>query len=75
MGFIMPNETTVTPEDRYCLLDLFPNDVQVKVFTVLGRTLSGKILHRSKGSILVKETQTNKQAYINLDHTISVNEI
>jgi hypothetical protein len=60
-----------TQIDEYALLDLF-GDKEIKVFTTLGRTLKGKILSRTGRNILVLETQTNRQAYINLDYIISV---
>ena len=59
-------------QDDYMLMDAFTVDTEVKVFTILGRTLRGKVLKRSKNNILLLETQTNRQAYINLDHIISI---
>jgi hypothetical protein len=63
--------TDKTQTDEYALVDSFAAK-EIKVFTILGRTLTGKILSRQNGSILLLETQTNRQAYINLDHIISI---
>jgi hypothetical protein len=65
----MINENSVF--DEYALLDSF-GDKEVKVFTCLGRTLKGKILSRTGGNIILLESQTNRQAYVNLDHIISI---
>lgn len=58
--------------DECMLLDSFPADKEIKVFTILGRTLKGKIVNRTNNTILLLETQTNRQAYINLAHIISI---
>lgn len=66
----MENETQHL--DEYDLIDLFAVGKEVQVFTILGRTLRGKIQERNRGSIILLETQTNRQAYINLNHIISI---
>lgn len=65
-------EDRSTQLDEYSLLDMFPNDREIKVFTVLGRVLKGKILGRRNGGLLLVETQTNRQAFINLNHIVSI---
>ena len=65
-------ENNIPAQDEYALLDFFPKEKELKVFTILGRTLKGRVIGRSNSSLLLLETQTNRQAYINLNHIISI---
>lgn len=67
----MDNKVETPEEDEYALIDLLLGK-EIRAFTVSGRSLHGKILKRNKNGILVSEAQTNKQAFLNLDHVVAI---
>jgi len=61
---------TETETKGYALAEGFTGPV--RVYTITGRVLSGRILQHTGGCILLADEKTSKKAFINLDHIVTI---